>query len=256
MEADTGTGHDRALGEALDAALARWSSSARACTLLFSGGIDSTLLAWELRGAPAVQAITVGLAGSRDLAAAEPAARRLGLRWVGHAAHEAELTTLRARLDQELEGAAPSLRGVFLGLAAAIDAAPTRELLLGQGADELFLGYAHFRGLDGPRAAERAATDLQRLLEDDWPRTVRIAQQLGHEVFAPYLAPAFVAAASSIPIALRLPVPEPKRWLRQWAIRRGLPPDLAARPKMALQYGTGVARWLSHHREGGAALRP
>lgn len=235
---------ERSLARALEEILRPWKASAEAFTLLFSGGIDSGLLAWELRGSPGLVALTVGRPGAADLVAAEASAALLGIRWVGRTVDEPELRRLRERWTGELEAMPRPLRGVVLALALGLEAAPTSRVLCGQGADELFLGYAHFREMDPVSARRRAESDLRQLLEIDWPRTERIARQLGREILAPYLDPRFRRAAEAIPIEKLLPRPEAKAWFRQWAAGRGLPGAIARRPKRALQYGSGIARWL------------
>lgn len=235
---------ERALAWAFEEVLRPWRCSAEPFTLLFSGGLDSGLLAWELRNAPGLVALTVGRPGAADLGVAEASAALLGIRWVGRTADGPELRRLRDRWMGELEATPFALRGVVLALALGLREAPTPRVLCGQGADELFLGYAHFRGLDPVAAQRRVESDLRQLLEIDWPRTERIARRLGHEIFAPYLDPRFRRAAEALPIETRLPRPEAKAWLRRWAAGRGLPGAIAGRPKRALQYGSGIARWL------------
>jgi asparagine synthase (glutamine-hydrolysing) len=232
---------------ALTRALARWNESAEPFTLLLSGGLDSSLLAWELRHARGLSTVTVGRAGARDLDAGATAARLLGVAWGPTVVSDATIGQLSARLERWLAPLPPVLRSVQLALAIAVDAATTRSVLCGQGADELFLGYAHFRGLDRPGATVRAEADLERLLRSDWPLARSIARELGHELVAPYLDESVVSAAQEVDIAERLPGDEPKRWLREWAIRRGLPEPLALRPKRALQFGTGVDAWRRQH---------
>lgn len=232
--------------ERLDAAfhhaLAQWRVSPDALVLLFSGGVDSSLIGWELRSHPQLMLSTVGTKGSADLAAAEEGARRLALPWTPSLVTAEDVQEVAKKVERELGGLPPVRRSVLLAFATAVDRAPPGPLLCGQGADELFLGYAHYRGL-GPSAAERRSTeDLDQVISDDWPRTVHIARRLGRAVHAPYLHAEFVAAARSIPVERRLPLPEPKAFFRAWARHRGLPEPLAARPKRALQYGSGIDR--------------
>ena len=228
----------------LEAALARISAEDRSVVVLFSGGVDSGLLAWECgrRGQPTL--FTVGVDPAPDLRAAAEGAGALGLPWSGRRFEEAELERIVREVSDELAAVGPPRRGIFLALAAAAATAPPGVLLCGQGADELFLGYAHYRPLTRERASERAMSDLRALVDTDWPRTVRLAQRFHREIRAPYLAPGFLRVAGRIPIDERLPGEQPKAAFRRWARHRGLPALLADRPKRALQYGSGFDRWL------------
>jgi len=208
--------------------------------VLFSGGVDSALLAWELRSRPGVLLSTMGREGSPDLRAGEAGAAHFGLPWERVALDDAVIVRSLDRFSSELRGLSSLSRAILLSLAIAIEGATPDRLVCGQGVDELFLGYAHYRGLSESEAARRSREDLTRLRETDWPRTQRIAASLEKEVVAPYLAPSFESAATRVPIALRLPGDLPKRFFREWAVARGLPPELAHRPKKALQYGSGV----------------
>jgi asparagine synthase (glutamine-hydrolysing) len=232
----------RSLDAALESSMRRWKAGEVPVVVLFSGGVDSGLLAWELRGRSGLSLATAGVAGAPDLVAARESAPLVGAPWHPIAADSEIVHRVRERIGSDL-GDLPALtRRILIALAVALDGAPAGEVLCGQGADELFLGYAHFRGLDPARAAARSAADLAALLERDWPRTRRIAETLGRSIQAPYLAPEFVRASQEIPLRARLPDPVPKAYFRAWARHRGLPALLADRPKRALQYGSGIDR--------------
>jgi asparagine synthase (glutamine-hydrolysing) len=230
------------LDRAWEGALGERPTSPSPQVILFSGGVDSGLLAWELRNAPATRLFTIGVPGADDLLRAAAAARPIGREWSSAEVHAADLAEIARRLAPEFVGVPGPRRGIFLALALAMQEAPAGPLLVGQGVDELFLGYAHFRGLEAPAAAARAFRDLALLLQEDWPRTVGIARRLGRTVEAPYLEPGFVAAAAAIPIVKRLPAELTKPWFRRWARHRGLPEAIASTPKRAIQYGSGVDR--------------
>ncbi len=230
------------LDRAWSGALGRWRNTDEPISLLFSGGVDSAVLAWELRRAPGLSLLTVGRAGSSDLAQARDVAARLGRPWRGHEISEDEVRRMRATVEDELAGVRRPMLSVFVAFALAVERTPPGTVLCGQGADELFLGYAHFRGLDAEAALLRSERDLARLQQEDWPRAVRLARRLGRDVEAPYLDPAFVAAARSVPIEARLPRPEAKAFLRAWARERGAPEFVVERPKRAFQYGSGLDR--------------
>jgi asparagine synthase (glutamine-hydrolysing) len=232
------------LDVAWESGLREWASEETPLAVLFSGGVDSGLLAWELRGRPSVTLVTVGTPGSRDLATAEIAAREVGLPWIGSTVAADEVEAAARDLAPELVGLSPTLQSVQVAIALALARAPVERVVCGQGVDELFLGYAHFRGLDGPDLEQRARSDLEQLLEREWPRTVRIAHRSDRSLSAPYLATPFRETVERVPLAERSAGPEPKSLFRGWARHRGLPETIAARPKRALQYGSGVDRVL------------
>ena len=237
-----------ALGVALGQALLPIRDSTGAVGVLFSAGVDSSLLAWELRQRPTLLLCTLGRAGAPDLLAGRAAAEQLGLPWEGLLIGEQELGEVEARFAGELEDLPDVSRTVLLALALAIDRAGPTTLVCGQGVDELFLGYAHYRGLSANEAERRSLEDLERLHRTDWPRTLRIAEKAGKSLVAPYLSGDFERCALQVPIDRRLPRDLPKRFLREWALERGLPAKLAYRPKKALQYGTGVSALIRARR--------
>jgi asparagine synthase (glutamine-hydrolysing) len=235
----------RALDRAFGSAIEPWRDAHSPVTLLFSGGVDSGLLAWELRTNPALELLTIGSTGAADLHAARASAARLGLRVRAEEVGPLEVRDARRRWAAPLEGVSPVQRSVLVAFALALSRAARGPVLCGQGADELFLGYAHFRGLDPNAAAARSAADLRALLEVDGPRVDRVAAELGQRLVSPFLAPGFVAAAQAIPVERRMPYGIPKALFRRWAVHRGLPAEVANRPKRAMQYGSGIARLLA-----------
>lgn len=136
-------------------------------------------------------------------------------------------------------------RAVAVSFAVAVAQTRPSRVVTAQGVDELFLGYAHFRGLAGPALEQRYRADLDTLLQTEWPRALRMGAREGRGLIAPFLEPELLEACTSIGLTERARGPEPKAWLRAWAERRGLPPELAHRPKKALQYGSGIGKLLS-----------
>ena len=230
------------LDTAVEAALGPVRARSEPFGVLYSGGVDSSLLAWELRDRPGLALHTVGVRGSADLDAARSGAERIGLPWSGTVVEPAAVRSIVREAAPELSGLAGVARRVLASFAVAVQTAHVAHLLCGQGIDELFLGYAHFRELSEGAAAERAEADLRRLQNDEWPRSVRIAARFGSELLAPFLDLTFVEAARSIPLRERVPRGEAKAYFRAWARHRGLPDELAGRPKRALQYGSGLDR--------------
>jgi asparagine synthase (glutamine-hydrolysing) len=230
------------LATALRSAAARCAASAPAVTVLFSGGLDSSLVAFLLKPFVPVRLLVIGVDGSKDPGSAREAASLLGLPLREALVTSRDLTATRDRFAAEIAGLPETLRSVNLALAVALDRSDEPVVAVGQGADELFYGYAHFRGLPAPEARARSRRDWDLLLNQEWPRAVRIAERLGREIRSPYLDPRVIALAQELEPPG--PADPPKAELRRAARELGLPDALAAAPKRALQYGSGVERLL------------
>ncbi len=235
------------LDRAVDAALAR-PPGPPPWVVLFSGGVDSGLLAWELRNRVGTRLATFGLPGSPDLSAARRAAERIDLPWSPSTASPEEVRRRARDLLRWVGPLTPTERSIETAFALAVERAPRGTLVCGQGADELFFGYAHFRRLGAEEAARRAEADLAYSEAVAWPREREIGRRLGRTVWAPYLDAGFVRAACRIPVGDRSGNEPPKALFRAWAARRGLPEEIAQRPKKALQFGSGVDRLLRRGR--------
>jgi asparagine synthase (glutamine-hydrolysing) len=217
-------------------------------TLLYSGGIDSTLVGDVARSISPVRLLTVGVEGSTDVRDAESGATWLGLPWRSVRVGVAEVR--EALASHELSRQPEPARSVLVSLAVAFGACETPRILVGQGADELFGGYAHFRGLDDARRERRRQADWVRLRDVDWGATLAIAGSLRRDVRAPFLDPEFVAEALRLPVLSGVGAEPTKPILRKWASERGIPSWLTERPKRAMQYGSGIARLVRHVTSG------
>jgi asparagine synthetase B (glutamine-hydrolysing) len=127
---------------------------------------------------------------------------------------------------------------------------------VGQGADELFYGYAHSQGLSPASARDRAQRDWSILEGQEWPRAQRMARGYGLELRSPFVDPDVVRIAR----CLDPPGPGdlPKIALRRAAEELGLPGPLVRAPKRAMQYGSGIHRLAARHlgAPGSGATRP
>ncbi|HKV90885.1 MAG TPA: asparagine synthase-related protein [Thermoplasmata archaeon] len=226
---------DRAFNAAMDHLLEGISG----VTVLFSGGVDSSLIALAAGQRSAVRLVTVGREGSPDLRWAAEASRLLGLTWEPR---PIDLESVRSAIARTGFGTWPEpRRSVFVSLALALGPDSIGPVLLGQGADELFGGYAHFRGLFGEALESRRLADWQRLVREDWPATQELGRTFGRRVEAPFLDGDFSREALRRPLATVAPGEPTKPTFRAWARHRGVPEEIAARPKRAIQYGSGVA---------------
>jgi asparagine synthase (glutamine-hydrolysing) len=215
-------------------------------TLLYSGGLDSSLVAFCLGHlGRSFSGLTLGVGEAPDVAAAEGGAAelRFPLRLIS-----LSTASVRERLREGAPGLSLSTRepnrSVRLALLLGLEAAGPTTVVCGQGADELFGGYAHFRGLSAQEAAARRELDLRNVLDVEWPWFEDVARGIGSQVASPYLDASVLEIVTRIPVERSVAALPPKAWLREVARAHGLSPALADRPKRAFQYGSGVARSL------------
>ncbi|MFB6072387.1 MAG: asparagine synthase C-terminal domain-containing protein [Halobacterium sp.] len=213
----------------------------------FSGGVDSALVA----AAVDAPLYVVGYEGSSDLAAARESAAAMG--------READLRVHEVALD-DIEAAVPEVARA-VGRTNAMDvqiALPLYlvaeraardgfdRLALGQGADELFGGYAKVaKAPDDPRTdadtVRGARREVLSSLPDQLERDLCALRAAGVEPVTPLLHDAVVEAALALPGEWLVSDGARKRALRE-ASRAWLPDAVADREKKAVQYGSLVAR--------------
>jgi len=258
---------DKPVPEALEPlARALRTATADACeftddiALLFSGGLDSSLAAllacrWRLKAGLALPRLYVaGLKGSHDLAAAASAVELLeGVLGEKLELKVVEVMSVEARkgLEELLEviGPDPLALGFMLPLYFAAMAANEPLLISGQGADELFGGYARYPQMTHERLAREMESDIRGLMEGGLERDRKVARAAGKELSCPYLDPQVVAAAEAFSAEARRGPSDGggKALLRVVAEALGLPLELARRPKKAAQYGSGFERIVKAH---------
>ena len=212
-----------------------------------SGGVDSALLA-AFAGLPC---ITVGMEGAQDFLWAERVASCLGLphRHVVITPEEADQAmpaVLRAIPRKTPLDLSIALTLSFVCRSAAEEG--YRRVLCGQGADELFAGYARYR------ESSDLGSDLRRDFLGLHAQAVRdqaVAALHGTCLSYPFLDLRVVRAAGRIPAGEMVRGGVGKQPLRAIAARH-LPSDVAGRGKKAMQYGSGIWRHLRRRaRENG-----
>lgn len=230
-----------AVRRALHAAL----SAADPDAVALSGGVDSALVAAALDR----PCYVVGFPGAHDLAAACEAAAALGRPLTPV---ELDHDDLRRAVRQVVAatgrtGAMDAAVGATLAAVGAAAAADGHDsLAFGQGADELFGGYAKIARLDDRVAADTvrgAVRETIRSLPDGLARDVPLLRSVGVDPVFPFLDDRVVRAALSLPDDLLIAGDDRKIALRRVAGER-LPADLARTPKKAAQYGSYVSREL------------
>jgi len=210
--------------------------------LLFSGGIDSLLLAaiFKRMGLDftCFFGFVDGVGEPKDLSFALRAAKRLGLRLETASVPIGEVPALLEKIVP-LTGGSPVDAGVALPLFIACEKAGksgVAAVFSGQGADELFAGYARFMRSKDFRLDALSA--LQHLADKGIAWNTAIAAVNGLRLLLPFLDPDLVKFALRLPPELKISRGRNKVILRETALALGVPEEFAERKKTAAQYGS------------------
>lgn len=244
--------------------------------VLFSGGLDSSVVAaLALRILPSITLVTVsfvdgpgqqGGAAAADAVAAEVSFRELqalfpskSIDFVHRVIDWAQVQEQEQRIRQLIH---PKTTLMDLNIAVALwfaagAATDARALLSGLGADELLGGYQRHRrawqtGGDAALAAE-LELDQERLWDRNLGRDDRVLSDTSHEVRFPFLDPHVVEFVRQQPLRnvvdFTVDKGGDKRILRLVAERMGLQ-AASQQPKRAIQFGSRVAHVSDTRRFG------
>ena len=223
-------------------------------SLGFSGGIDSSILAYYLDNAGVdLDLICVGLEGSREFGTAETAAEALDLPLRLEAFSAEDVENDLDGVLWSIEEQDPMKASVAIPLNWAVRSAAeygSRVFFSGNGSDELFGGY-HRHAQEYAEHGEAVVASIFRDVSEshrvNYERDHKICIDAGLELRLPFSDLALVEWGLSIPPNLKLsggPGSPRKLVLRSLARRLGLPEEISGRPKKAIQYSTGVNRAL------------
>ncbi len=201
----------------------------------FSGGVDSALIG-ALSSLPLLVA---GKEGSHDLRRAAQVADQLHLSLESVVITESGVDEMLPAVLEVVPRHTVTEVGIALTLAFVAAAAKDRDytrILTGQGADELFGGYARYeRSTDLPGDLNRDVT----MLPSQIVRDQAVAGLFGAYFSFPYLDVRVMRAARTIPAREKVVSGVRKLPLRRVAANL-LSPDIAFYQKKAMQYGSGV----------------
>ena len=227
--------------------------------VLYSGGLDSSIITALLNEiySEAFQLVVAGINTAKDVILARKGADALNLP-----------LTLKMLAATDVEEALPKILSIlgyidvlhvelaiplFFAARCASQFGIT-TLYTGQGADELFGGYAKYEkhlmesGEDAVLTEMKA--DLQTLSTKTLPAMKAIVSHNNCQLVAPFCDKAIIEFALSIPLSCKL-VHDSGEVIRKQVLRLlakdlGLPSEIVHAPKRALQYGSGANRILTN----------
>lgn len=219
--------------------------------IIFSGGIDSVLVAHlAAKMVPEVICYTGGVKGSSDIAYARQIAERLDLKLKVCELDNDEVEKLVPEVMNVIEDNNAGQVEVALPVYCAVKLAHQdgiKVMLTGQGADELFGGYSWYAKVaekEGYKMLRRRMIeDLLLLYKETLEREDKITMAHSIELREPFLDPEVIMV--SLATSLRLNVRGGhdsfgKHVHRKVAQSLGIPKDIAYRLKEAAQHGSGM----------------
>lgn len=209
--------------------------------VLFSGGLDSTVLARLVSFDGRVRLYTIGMLDSHDLVVSKETASDLGLEWEGMVLEPKDVMEALPRLSSMIETESPLVLSFEMPLYLVAARAKERILISGQGADELFGGYARYAMMGEDELRANLDKDLEGLQLVGAERERRIAAHFGKVIRHPFLHRDVVELARALPASECIRDGERKKILRDVAALLDLGP-VVSRPKKAAQYGSGVMK--------------
>lgn len=205
--------------------------------LLFSGGIDSSLIARLLP--EEAKLCTVGLPGSYDIINSISSSRAIGRANTIFEISVEEVIKASSSLIQMFPGIMMSELGYETVFYLGVQRSMGKTIVTGQGADELFFGYARLR-----QHPEKFDEYLERLTSRTAPREAKICSDLGKKLVTPYLGEEIVRISERMRREFDAGEIINKAVLRIAAKKAGITDEVADQAKKAAQFGSGIERIL------------
>lgn len=218
-----------------------------------SGGLDSSVIAAIARKhVDELHTFSVGVAGSPDLEAARRVATHIGSIHHEYVMTQDEVVAKLPAIIDALESFDQDLvrSAIPTYFCARLAAEHVKVILTGEGADELFAGYAYHKAVKDPatlhQELRRSITTLHNI---NLQRADRLTMLHSIEARVPFLDTDFIALALTVPTELKLAAMPDGQIMEKWILRMAcedlLPPDIVWRTKEQFDEGTGTVDLLA-----------
>jgi asparagine synthase (glutamine-hydrolysing) len=212
--------------------------------LLFSGGLDTSILALISSKFASLKAFTVALeeAPAPDVKYASLMAKKLGIKHLIHFIDEEELYDAIYTVVRTMRSFDPMEVRNSTAVYAALKMAKEEGLsmvMTGDGCDELFAGYSFLFNLEG----EQLKFELEKLWRTMSFSSVPLAEALGLEAKLPYLDSRVKNFAFKLDPAYKVRKERGQKW-GKWILRKAfegvLPDEIVWRVKTPIEHGSGT----------------
>ncbi len=215
--------------------------------IMFSGGLDSSTLAHIAHEFSDVELFSIAIPESRDYIWAKRAAELLGMRLNLRIVKEEEIEeyiykTIRA--TEEKDPLKIMIGTPIYIVCEFIHDSGYKIALAGQGADELFGGYAKYLRMTKEELSKALIEDVRSLAEKNLERDDNVAMANSVDLRTPYLSDEIIKLALRMPIEFKVRNGIRKYILRRVAMKMGVPREIVNMEKKAIQYSTGIAKHI------------
>lgn len=223
--------------------------ASQAVGVLFSGGIDSSIVAVLASEFAKVKLYCVGAEGAEDVRVSMEMSRRLNLPLrtftFTHEDARMAITALSGKIGNDRMQLGIALPVYFATRLAMEDG--LRFALSGGGADELYGGYARYLKVPTEELNDVLRLDVAAMKDKDLKRDSAASFT---EVRYPFLDKDVVEFSLSIKGDMKIAGGNRKLVLREVGRQLGLPPEITGRKKKACQYGSGADKLVKRILDG------